>query len=175
MKRVLIILFILLSFLLFAAAVFAMEDISEGFRGIPWGAAPPEKNFAEGKEWGLVKQGREDSVTLYWRSENVSVAGVEISSPINYVFHDEAGFACAIIEFKNQENYDVILKACAADWGEPDSKIKKKNQRFGGDGITNLWIGENIFILLNYNYDTHARGSLAFITSDYVKYGAILE
>lgn len=174
-KIELTLLLILFCVLLAAVPAFAMENISEGFRGIPWGTAPPEENSAEGNEWGLEKQGNEGSVILYLRSEKVSVAGVEISSPVNYIFHDKTGFACAIIQFSGQENYEVILNVCAGYWGEPDSKMQEENQKFGGNGMTNLWIGNNIFILLNYNYGTQADGVLSFVTSDYVKYGAKLQ
>lgn len=156
---------------LLAAAIpaFAMEDVMEDFRGIPWGAPAPVQDGDDSNKWGLVILGSSDSVTLYRRAEQVYVGEVKISAPVEYVFHDELGFACAVIRFNGQEKYDLLHQICIESWGKPSSKQKGKNKEYGGNTISNLWIDRKIFKILNYNVNIPDEGTLSFVTSDYVQ------
>lgn len=161
MKNAIFIPFVLLCMMLFTFPVFAMENEPEEFRGIPWGAPLPKNNIFGRNKWKLeYMYGNE-----YRRSEEVSIGGAKISSPINYVFLDSMGFACARVSFEGQENYELILKACIESWGKPLREIKYKTEET--DKVTYLWLGKKIDVLLDYYFNLPASGTLDLALKGY--------
>lgn len=170
-KKTLPALLILLCVLLLAIPVSAMENEPEGFRGIPWGAVAPERNFAEGNKWGLEKVGTAgDFGNTYFRpeSEEVSIGKAKITSPVIYLFHDDYGFAAAMIEFEGRADYGHIRQACIENWGRPDSDGTEKNEKFGGDTTTSIWLGEKVIIYLSSSVSASGTGFLILGQSDFV-------
>lgn len=164
-------LIILLCAFLLTTSAFAMKNEPEGFRGIPWGAVAPEKNFAEGNKWGLEKAGTAGNLgNTYFRPESgeVSIGKAKITSPVIYLFHDDYGFAAALIEFEGRVDYNHIRQACIENWGRPDSDGTKKNEKFGGDTTTSLWLGEKVIIYLSSSASASGTGFLIFGQSDFV-------
>lgn len=166
MKRAFLTSFVLLCALLFTVSAFAMKNEPEGFRGIPWGAVAPEKNFVEGNKWGLTKVSTADNlggVYLESEPEEMFIGKAQITSPIMYLFNDEFGFSAVLIEFKGREDYDAIREACIENWGQPDSDIREKNEKIGGDMITSLWLGEKVIIHLSSSSSTLVLGQSDFV------------
>lgn len=157
---------ILLCALLLAAPAFAMENEPQDFRGIPWGAAPPGEDNPDSEKLGLKMIDRYDSIALYRRDESVSVAGVKTLSSVDYYFHDRSGFICAEMQFRGIKNYELILKECIDQWGQP---VQGKSNNAQGEVVEwNLWPGQRITAFLAY-FHQHSEISLLKLShNDYL-------
>lgn len=166
MKKVLLISFMLLCMMLFTVPVFAMKNEPDNFRGIPWGAEPPKNNLFGKNKWGLKQL---STSNLYWRDEEVSIGGAKITAPINYTFHDDFGFACAVVLFRGQGNYDLIYKACIENWGKPDQERREENKEFAYDQAEAFWIGQKVTVRISYYFKPNEMGELRLYLNTYAE------
>lgn len=160
---------ILFSMLLFATAAFGMENISEGFRGMPWGAPVPSEDFAEGNEWGLTKLGVFDNLgDVYSRSEpkDVFIGKAKITIPYIVCFPAGLGFTVVLVNFKGRADYELIRKECIENWGEPSQEKRAENED-GGDAIISVWPSEKVIINLSFSFNAPETGVLAFYRKEF--------
>lgn len=115
MKKILL---SLLCVAIFALPVFAAhKNEPTGFRGIPWYASPKDESGAD--KWGLSELSRDVVATNYIREKEQLTLGAATIESVHYLFVDEIGLVKVDILIKGQKDFDLIRKACTANWGEP--------------------------------------------------------
>ncbi len=110
MKKVTVVLLIIVLFFAFSEGVFAFQNEPEGFRGLKWG--DPVTEIME--YIGPIREGR--GYTL--PNDKMSIGNAKFYM-IMYFFY-EGRFQGVVLNFRGEDNYDLLEMICKERHGEAE-------------------------------------------------------